>query len=406
MDFDAINMSSDEDFKQLGLCKKGDMLSLKSFSKNHTVETKVQSKNEKKRLLQSILQLGQSSKRIKTSSTSQKEKAETSEKKRKVNLGWLNFDEKNKTYIHVRAKNGGGTRMVDIPVSADKDTIILIGKEIFFPDGESLNGKINDFSFSLSNFKCEELQARQDSGKFTLQEYIDKNKMKRIVLYITTKKKQVEEAELSSDSDGSGEGPYPPNEEKPTSVQPQDHSALQRRRSLIVEQDKAFRESLEVDMAKEESKRSQLLAELTNAQHQEKLMNARISRVPDEPDEGEEKVNVHVRHVTLGIMKRFFDPFSRMSAVYDWVGSLSLTPEHFVLTDFEANVFAEDQPITDVSSVVLYMREKYCDDEYLPANEYDNDHIDCADDQSNIDKKYILQPIELIPSRIMEGDER
>ena len=36
MDFDAIAMSSDEDLKQLGLVKKGDILSIKKFCRKNT----------------------------------------------------------------------------------------------------------------------------------------------------------------------------------------------------------------------------------------------------------------------------------------------------------------------------------------------------------------------------------
>ena len=104
------------------------------------------------------------------------------------------------------------------------------------------------------------------------------------------------------------------------------------RRELIAQQDKAYKESLEADMAKDESKKVEFLEELTNTERQETLMNSRYE--PKEPFEGEDKVVVCVRHSTLGMVKRSFNPTCKMNAVYDWVGSLSLTPEHFNLTDF------------------------------------------------------------------------
>ena len=70
-------------------------------------------------------------------------------------------------------------------------------------------------------------------------------------------------------------------------------------------------------MAKEESKRVELLAELTNTERQENLMNSRFERVPEEPAKGEDKVFVHVCHTTLGMIKRSFKPTCKMSAVYD-----------------------------------------------------------------------------------------
>ena len=68
MDIHAINMCTDKDLKQLGLTKKGDILSLKNFCEKHESETKIdEKKQEKKRLLQSILNIGNSSKRSKPS---------------------------------------------------------------------------------------------------------------------------------------------------------------------------------------------------------------------------------------------------------------------------------------------------------------------------------------------------
>ena len=120
MDFDAIAMSSDEDLKQLGLVKKGDILNIKNFCRKNTgmSDKKVETKHEKKRLLQSILNFGKSSKRSKASPESVKDAVEPSPsgKTRKVHLGWMNYSDEQKSFIQVRAKQGGGTRVVDVAV--------------------------------------------------------------------------------------------------------------------------------------------------------------------------------------------------------------------------------------------------------------------------------------------------
>ena len=64
------------------------------------------------------------------------------------------------------------------------------------------------------------------------------------------------------------------------------------------------------------------------------LMEARPARVPEEPCEGEEKVVIWVHHITQGNVERAFAPNAFMNTVYDWVGSLNLVPEEFVLSDF------------------------------------------------------------------------
>ena len=95
MDFDAIAMSSEE-----GLVKKGDILNLKTFCQKRMSDKKADENNhEKKRLLQSILNFGKSSKRSKASPESVKNAVDSSGKTRKVNLGWMNYSDEQKTFV-------------------------------------------------------------------------------------------------------------------------------------------------------------------------------------------------------------------------------------------------------------------------------------------------------------------
>ena len=222
--------------------------------------------------------------------------------------------------------------------------------------------------------------------------------MKRVLLYITTKKNDTENEEMYSDNDSDVSVAVSTDLAEAEEVHLENPASLIMRREVIAQQDQAYKESLEADMAKEESKRVELLAELTNTERQENLMNSRFERVPEEPAKGEDKVFVHVRHTTLGMIKRSFKPICKMSAVYDWVGSLSLTPEYFNLTDFEANTFEEEQSVKDVSSVVLYMRER--DD--LPVPEFLLSSVSKAPNSLTP----IHEPNVFLPNKIMEEDER
>ena len=49
-------------------------------------------------------------------------------KMRKVQLGWLHFDDEKQSFVSVRMAKGGGTREVDIKLNADKDDVIGIAK--------------------------------------------------------------------------------------------------------------------------------------------------------------------------------------------------------------------------------------------------------------------------------------
>lgn len=61
-----------------------------------------------------------------------------------------------------------------------------------------------------------------------------------------------------------------------------------------------------------------------------------------------------MRHNTQGIVERAFAPNAFMSAVYDWVGSLNLVPEEFVLSDF-TNDLLPSESVESCSFSVLNM---------------------------------------------------
>ena len=63
-------------------------------------------------------------------------------------------------------------------------------------------GNIDEFCFGLANFKCEDLLKTSNGlpKDFTLQKYVNEAKMKRVLLCITTKKIDIENEELSSEA--------------------------------------------------------------------------------------------------------------------------------------------------------------------------------------------------------------
>ena len=176
----------------------------------------------------------------------------------------------------MRAKKGGGIRVVDVALSSNTDNIIKIGKELFFPEDASNFGNIDEFCFGLANFKCEDLPKAGNGLKtFTLEKYVNEVKMKRILLYLTTKKSETENDEFYSDSDSDVGVPVSTDLVETEEVRFENPASIIMRRELIAQQDQAYQESLEADMTKEESKRVELLAKLTNAERQENLIRSR-----------------------------------------------------------------------------------------------------------------------------------
>ena len=90
-------------------------------------------------------------------------------------------------------------------------------------------------------------------------------------------------------------------------------------------------------MTKEAEERKQHeLKEQEVAKAQEEAETLSMSRKAREqqvrPRPTENGVVVSVRHVDLGVLTQSFPSSGTMSAVYDWIGSLSLTPKYFRLT--------------------------------------------------------------------------
>ena len=118
--------------------------------------------------------------------------------------------------------------------------------------------------------------------------------------------------------------------------------------------------SLRKDQEKEQTKQEELLRLQEEFAIQESLREAEEMRVPAGPDISEVHVKVSVRHVTLGVITRKFPKSGHVGTVYDWVGSLSLTPEYFTLSMVSSMDLNPALPIETVDQATLSMHE--CDE--------------------------------------------
>ncbi|KAF7651553.1 hypothetical protein LDENG_00109340 [Lucifuga dentata] len=62
---------------------------------------------------------------------------------RKVELGWMLFDDVKECFTQVRARRGGGTRKVDAAKEWTKKELL------FFPNGKNFHGNIFEFDVDL-----------------------------------------------------------------------------------------------------------------------------------------------------------------------------------------------------------------------------------------------------------------
>ena len=238
--------------------------------------------------------------------------------------------------MSVRLLKGGGTRTVSVEVNSNVQDLVKIGKSIFFPNGESFFGNIAEMRFSVGNFKCQEIVKN-----LTLSKYIDDNALSRdrVRLYLMTKSDKKQCESLESDDD------LPPVFEVDRIVNQVDTRGSDAgvdvsqskligtsadRETIRGQQEKEYEESLAVDQSKEQER----LKKEETLRKQLYLQEARKARVPMEPSVNEQCAVISVRHAVLGIQKRKFKTTEKMSAVYDWVGSLSSQPESFTLSGF------------------------------------------------------------------------
>ena len=197
--------------------------------------------------------------------------------------------------------------------------LLQIAKQTFFPDGTNNFGSIDSMACSVANF-CGDKMADT-----TLAQYVEKHKLSsRIRLYLKTM--------CIEDTEEKNEDLLSPVFDK-ASVTTRFESDIsldstEQRQILLDQQNREYMESLRIDKEKkekEEEKKQLLKSNMLTFSHQERSRSARMARLPP-PCTDQDAV--------VGLITRAFRNTERLAAVYDWVGSQSLTPEHFILSSW------------------------------------------------------------------------
>jgi hypothetical protein len=72
------------------------------------------------------------------------------ERKRRIQLGWLNFDKKENRYIHVRTTSWGGTRNMHFPAAYTKEKVRQAAIDVFFLKMDSSRSLALRLTWSLT----------------------------------------------------------------------------------------------------------------------------------------------------------------------------------------------------------------------------------------------------------------
>ena len=184
IDEEAVRGMSDSDLEEY-LPKKGDRFALKDFLAQGQQKPK-SSKTSLMDRLRDRLQKHRSnasSRDQEPESTVKIPKLSAQKETHRVHLGWYHFDEKKKSYLHLRAKSGGGKRTLMLNKSMNKESIINECLNLFFPNGKSQHGKLKDMETELTDFELKPLEDEET----TLGDIIDRAKLQFVHFYLRTR---------------------------------------------------------------------------------------------------------------------------------------------------------------------------------------------------------------------------
>lgn len=103
---------------------------------------------------------------------------------RRIEVGWMDFDEEKGGFKQVKSVSGGGTRHLSVDKNETVSNIKLMAENLFFPNGTSKKNK------SLSHYSThiESSQMHVDASS-TVDELYKQSKVKILRLYLCTRKK-------------------------------------------------------------------------------------------------------------------------------------------------------------------------------------------------------------------------
>ena len=396
MDAVAISHASDYTLRGLGL-KTGDILSLKAFVTDSEVNQKnsMEKQEREKRKLELIeqLQSGQGNKSSGTKrnvgSSQTRNVKQRSRTSKKVQVGWMHYNEDQQRYVAVRMSRGGGTRDINMSVQANIEMVLNTASSVFFPDGKSCFGNLDEMNCTVGNYKGDIISTLTDENgevhDFSVRKYYDISKTNRARLYLMSRlKHEIDDVKCPSVVDKEAEDKKERQDNDQIVIDDEDEfsdSELLRstlfdndewlpdlepsissligsstdRAHLIAEQDNAFQLSQAADLVKMQQANEESTRRSMETQRIHQLRIERTERVPEEPSNVKDAVTVNVRHVDLGLLSRCFPSTGTVSFVYDWIGSLNDLPENFRLCKVPGVEISPSEPIGSVHKCTLFM---------------------------------------------------
>ena len=301
-------------------------------------------------------------------------------KRKVVNFGWKHFDPISNKFVQIRGKGrGGGVKQAEVSLSADYITLLMTAQELFFPDGESFLGKLENMDSDLCLYNsCDNLLILKDkddnSVKFTLRGFLEsRNGNYHCRLYLhtrsrgesqpTTSSRIVSEKENGNRQSNSStirkkqeghknENDFDPDEfftpgvfttSTPILGSSEERAKLKNAQDLEYEISRATDRKKEEERRKEqerkekERKQEELAQSLREKRKQEKekqlakLRDERKSKIFPETMHTDAAVQIKFRFPNGELWSRYFPQTATVEDIVNFVGSHENSTENFCL---------------------------------------------------------------------------
>jgi len=118
---------------------------------------------------------------------------------RRIEVGWLHYESKSNNAVRqVRPAKGGGTRHLMVASDTTVAQVMQSALDIYFPDGVSQKGRLEDFEFSTVNFDLSQVLHTD-----TISQLYERKSVKMLRLYLHTQHKDCSDAQGIQHSDES-----------------------------------------------------------------------------------------------------------------------------------------------------------------------------------------------------------
>ncbi|XP_062316635.1 uncharacterized protein LOC134020504 [Osmerus eperlanus] len=154
IDINVINVMTDDELKQY-IERYGDRLALRAFCRQGTVTSE---SGVKPSLMQRVRDRLREREQLKTSADNgtaagpsrRVGNSYATKDNRRIEMGWLHYDKVD--FHQVRTRHGGGTRHLTVQKTVTMEELLEIGKGLFFPNGQSSKGLVEDHQFDIWDF--------------------------------------------------------------------------------------------------------------------------------------------------------------------------------------------------------------------------------------------------------------